>query len=200
MVPTEELDEYPRRSRVVKYAIVVAAAVLGIGVLYYLLQPTDGEVRLPSFELPLLEGDGTLTDDELKGSPVVLNFFASWCGPCIEEAPLLERTWKKYQDEGVRFVGVNIEDTEDRALDFVRTYGITFPVVTDYDKELLGGLDLIEGLPQTVFIAPDGRLSSVTAGDAAEGGRGGTTALGAIEPEVLESRIQALLDDAGQGP
>lgn len=199
MVPTEELDEYPRRSRVAKYAIVLAAAVLGIVVLVYLLQPADGQVSLPSFELPLLEENGTLSKEDLVGSPVVLNFFASWCGPCIEEAPLLERTWKKYKDEGVKFVGVNVQDTEDRALDFVRNYGITFPVVKDYDKELLGGLGLIEGLPQTVFIAPDGRLSSVTAGDAAEGGRGGTTALGAIEPEMLETRIQALLDDTEEG-
>jgi thiol-disulfide isomerase/thioredoxin len=202
MVPTEELDEYPRRSRVAKYAIIAAAAVIGVVVLVYLLQPADSgrPQTLPDFELPLLEESGTLSSSELEGSPVVFNFFASWCGPCIEEAPLLERTWKEYGARGVRFVGVNIEDTEERARDFVRKYGITFPVVLDYDKELLGGLGLIEGLPQTVFVAADGKLLSVTAGDAAGTGQGGTTTLGAIEAEVLEERIKSLLEDDGGGP
>ena len=203
MVPTEELDEYPRRSRVAKYAIVAAAAVIGAVVLLYLLQPADTSGRpqtLPDFELPLLEESGTLSSSELEGSPVVLNFFASWCVPCIDEAPLLERTWKKYEAEGVRFVGVNIEDTEERARDFVREYGITFPVVLDYDKKLFEGLRLIQGLPQTVFVGADGELTSVTAGEAAGSGQGGTTTLGAIEADVLETRIQALLEEDGGGP
>jgi cytochrome c biogenesis protein CcmG/thiol:disulfide interchange protein DsbE len=203
MVPTEELEEYPRRSRVAKYAVIAALVVIGAVALVYVLQPADdseGPQKLPAFELPLLEGDGTLSSDDLEGSPVVLNFFASWCIPCIEEAPLLERAWKEHGDAGVEFVGVNIEDTEDRALDFVREHGITFPVVKDYDKELFGDLGLIQGLPQTVFVTSEGELLAVTAGDAAGGGQGGTTTLGAIDGAVLEERIQALLGGDDEGP
>lgn len=91
----------------------------------------------------------------LKGRPVVLNFFASWCVPCAAEAPLLEQSARTYQAKGVIFIGVIYEDTEQNGIDFARQYGVTYPVVGDPS----GAIAIAYGVtaaPETVFINPKG--------------------------------------------
>ena len=195
MVPTNELEGFPKTSRTKRIALwagIGVAVAVGLVVVLRPAEDSGGPKPAPEFELPLLAGEGTLSSRSLRGSPVVLNFFASWCAPCRDEAPLLQRAFERYRSQGVRFVGVNVQDTEDNAKRFVKEFGITFPVVKDYDQELRRDLNLL-GLPQTIFITDDWTLSSVTAGDQL-GSVGGTATLGAISAEELTSRIEALLD------
>ena len=196
MVPTEELDGYARPARA-RRVIAAVAAVAALSVAAYLaLRPADQE-RPPEFELPLLSG-GTLSSRELAGSPVVLNFFASWCEPCRDEAPLLESAWRTYRDNGVRFVGVDVNDTEEDARRFVREFDITYPVVRDANDRLVEALG-VYGLPQTFFIDDDWRLLHVASGEEIGSRTRDVVPLGAISEAQLRRNVERLLQQTEDG-
>jgi cytochrome c biogenesis protein CcmG/thiol:disulfide interchange protein DsbE len=123
----------------------------------------------------------------------LLNFFASWCAPCREEAPLLQAAWREHRDDGVQIVGVDVNDTEDGARRFVREFGITYPVVRDVDDKLIGELG-VRGLPQTFFINQDWELSNVASGEQVGDERRQVVPLGAISRRTLEANIERLLE------
>ena len=197
MVPIDELADGGRArrgARVVRWLVVAAVAGTAIALAF---RPAS-EPRVPDFELPVL-GGGTMSSEDLKGSPVVLNFFASWCAPCREEAPVLQEAWERYRDEGVRFVGVNVQDTAAGARAFVREFGITYPVVRDADQDVAEDLR-VYGLPQTFFVTDEWTLHGAEAGDtvgASEGGR--PLQLGAIAPRALERRVEDLIAASDEG-
>ncbi len=89
----------------------------------------DLEGRAPAFTLPRLDAPGSLSLASLRGKAVVLNFWASWCDPCEEEAEELEAAWRTYRERGLVVVGVDSEDFDEDARGFMRRYGITYPVV-----------------------------------------------------------------------
>jgi cytochrome c biogenesis protein CcmG/thiol:disulfide interchange protein DsbE len=198
VIPIDELEGYPKRTSVVRYVVyaVVATALLG-GAIYGIVAPApDGDMRsgrpAPDFSLVSLTGE-PLTSRQLRGAPVVLNFWASWCAPCREEAPLLEAKWREYRDQGVRFIGVNIRDHAADAREFVDRYGITFPILRDPDQQLAAELGVGIGLPQTFFITEDWNLIATVTGR--ELTRvGGVQVLGAISEEELDRNIRALLE------
>ncbi len=101
--------------------------------------------------------DGSVALRELRGTPLVLNFWASWCDPCRAEAKVLERAWKEQSSGGVLFVGLDVQDAREDARDFIAQFGLTFPHVRDpgNDTQRAWG---VTGLPETYFIAADGRV------------------------------------------
>ena len=147
--------------------------------------------RLPDFELTRLDQDGTLTEADLAGRPVVVNFWASWCIPCREEAELLQATYEEYADEGVVFLGVNIKDSNVDAKEFIDEYGMTYPVVHDPNEELARALG-VNGIPETFFIDDESELIGSAAGPRQEQ-RGGVQWLGPISEEALITNIDILL-------
>jgi len=197
MVPSNELEGYraqPRSRRAVVLALVALAAAAAVAgaVLTPAGEETAPPEKLPEFVLPSLTGEGTVSGKSLEGSPVVINFWASWCLPCREEAPLLERAWRSYRDEGLVVIGVNARDSEADAKSFVREFDITYPVVVDEDLELMHEMSSIEGWPQTFFVERDGDLSTAPA-RGNRGRDGNTVDLGALESAALKRRIEALL-------
>lgn len=138
---------------------------------------------VPDFSLPTLEpyrdewGD-TLEYDEFVGeAPLVINFWASWCVPCRNEAPLLGAAWQEYGDR-VQFLGINYQDQEADALDFIEEFGHTFP--SGADPRGGAGLDFgLFGVPTTYFVDLGGTIRTVK--------------LGEISAGELESNIQGLL-------
>ena len=123
----------------------------------------------PGFTLPKLGEEGTLSLADLRGKAVIVNFWASWCYPCEQEAPLLEETWRKHRDEGLVVLGVNFNDFRSDALRFVRDTGLTYPSVVDRGSEVVGKYGL-KGVPETFFVDRQGRLvGSRIAGPVHEG-------------------------------
>lgn len=174
---------------------LVLGAILVCLLAFGLLRPAPpgatGPRTLPAFDLPLLDGSGRLSDEDLAGSPVVLNLWASWCAPCREEAPALEKTWRRYKSRGVLFVGVDVQDRPGPAKAFVREFGITYPIVSDPEQTVPKALGEAKRLPLTFFIDREGNLLD------GEGDGGAATALGTVTEDDLAQMIELLLEEDG---
>ena len=200
--PEEQLERPWHR----RLSVLVPALVLIGLVAYGALTRVEPKVAVgggaPDFELPLLDGSGTLSSDDLKGGPVVINFFASWCYPCRLEAPELEKLSREYASHGVRFVGVNVQgglppmflDSNEAALDFVHEYDITFPTVADRDGKLAKDLMDFYGLPQTFFINHEWEFAGASSGNQVDD-REGAVVLGAVSEQKLREEIDAMLEE-----
>ncbi len=196
MVPIDELEDFGSKSRTRKLIAIgvvgaVAAAALGYGLLQPAPDRSSAGRAAPDFELPLLTSEGTLSSEELKGSPVVVNFFASWCAPCREEAPLLQQTWEEYRDQGVTFIGVSIRDAASDAEDFIQEFGITYPVVHDPAEALAAKIG-VRGLPETYFIDEEWRFAGASSGKRIAN-RQGTVWFGPISEEELKRALDRML-------
>jgi cytochrome c biogenesis protein CcmG, thiol:disulfide interchange protein DsbE len=110
--------------------------------------------RAPNFTSPLLGGGGSVTLSDLRGKPVLLNFWASWCAPCRDEAPLLERAFATYGDS-VHFLGVDLRDARTEATRFQRTFRIGYRSVRDEGFRIYDDYGLT-GQPETFFIDQNG--------------------------------------------
>lgn len=191
--------ETPRRTRpLLRILIAIVPAVAFMALLWFGLARSQSTAvvgrEAPDFSLPLLSG-GTLTDEDLRGKPVVVNFWASWCIPCREEAPLLERTWRKYKDQGVVFLGVNVRDAEPDARDFVEKFDMTYPVVRDLNEVLIRGFG-VKGLPETFFVDDEWAFIGTAAGPRTSS-QEGTVVLGAISEDELIDNVEILIRRAG---
>lgn len=111
----------------------------------------------PQFALPRLDGEGALDLASLRGKVVVINFWASWCIPCREEAKALEATWQRYKDWGVVVLGVNVQDLVPEAQRFLKETRTTFPVIRDKDNTIYRAYGLT-GVPETFFVDRQGRI------------------------------------------
>ena len=146
-------------ARAFKVAALLLPAVAVISLLWVAVArrsgpPEPGEAA-PKFTAPLLLGDGSLSLAELEGRPVVLNFWASWCPPCRDEAPLLRRAHEVYGDR-VAIVGVDVKDSRTDAAAFAERYGLDYPLVRD-DGSIYADYGLT-GQPETFFIDSEGTI------------------------------------------
>jgi cytochrome c biogenesis protein CcmG, thiol:disulfide interchange protein DsbE len=108
----------------------------------------------PAFEASLLDGPGTLSLEDLKGKPAVLNFWASWCKPCEDEAPALKRAHEEYGDR-VSIVGIGIRDARSDAQEFIARHGLDYAQVRDEDLRVYRDFGLT-GQPETFFLDAEG--------------------------------------------
>jgi len=132
----------------------------------------------PPFELTLLDGETTISLDDLHGQPVVLNAWASWCPPCREEAPTLERVSNDLRSEGVQFVGIVSDDTATSASDYADEAGLDFPHALDdgsFDEAYS-----VEVLPTTYVLDADGGVVAKHSGP------------------ISEARLRVLIEEARQ--
>lgn len=146
---------------------VIGIAVLFIAFFAYALvakreapRPSSGQA--PDFTLALFRGfQGNLGDkvalQDLKGKHVVLNFWASWCDPCKEEATTLQQAAVDYADKNVVFIGADYLDQEPAAMRYLQQFKITYPNGPDLRSEIARRYR-IQGVPETFFIKPDGTV------------------------------------------
>ncbi len=113
--------------------------------------------QAPDFTLGLFDGSTFHLGDVLAtGKPVVVNFWASWCVPCADEAPILEAAWRRDRQR-VTFVGVDVQDVDADALAFIRKYGISYPNGSGNAGPISVSYGM-RGVPETYFVSPDGRV------------------------------------------
>ncbi|MGH2934596.1 MAG: TlpA family protein disulfide reductase [Gaiellaceae bacterium] len=118
----------------------------------------------PVFTLSRLTGTGSIDLASLRGKPVVLNFWASWCIPCKSEAQVLEQAWQRYRKQGVAFVGVDFHDVTGDARRFVGAHGLTFPMVEDGSGNVTSGRYGISQVPETYVVGRTGKIVMHIAG------------------------------------
>jgi cytochrome c biogenesis protein CcmG, thiol:disulfide interchange protein DsbE len=117
----------------------------------------------PALELPRLAGTGSQSLADYRGKVVVLNFWASWCKPCREESPLLERWHDRIKERDATVLGIDVQDVREDALDFIREYGLTYPMLRD-GEGLTRESFAILGFPETFVIDRRGRIAAVARG------------------------------------
>jgi len=118
----------------------------------------------PEINLKSMAGD-QITLSQLTGHPVLVNFWATWCGPCREEFPALERANRKYKSQGLVVIGVNTGDegSDDLVNTFARNSVVSFPIVRDAGDRL-GRMYNIKGLPTSVFVDKTGVIRDIVVG------------------------------------
>jgi len=134
----------------------IAACVLA---LFAVLPATAAESRgqaASDFALKSLSG-ANVRLSEHRGEVVLVNFWATWCGPCRQEMPLLNQIYQRYHGVGLELLGVNIDDTGGRATDMARTLGIGFPVLFD-DSKTVSRQYQVNTMPTTLLIGRDGTV------------------------------------------
>jgi cytochrome c biogenesis protein CcmG, thiol:disulfide interchange protein DsbE len=161
------------RVRLAAQGAAVAVVVALLGLLVWKVTRGESEVtsslsrggtpHAPAFTLERLDGKGTLSLASLRGRAVVLNFWASWCGPCKDEAPLLQQASQRWRGKGVAFVGVDVKDFRGDARKFLERYGVTYPNVHDGKGSTIGRYG-VTGYPETYFIDARGRVRYRIAG------------------------------------
>ncbi|WP_054522074.1 TlpA family protein disulfide reductase [Thermanaerothrix daxensis] len=158
-------------SRSLSPVIIVVSFVLLIGFLYLIGQglrrayagPIAIGQKVPAFELTTFEGAVIRTAD-WQGKVIVVNFWASWCKPCEQEAADLEQAWQRYRPGGeVLFLGVDYVDTEPEARAFIEKFGLTYPNGPDL-RTKISQMFRIQGVPETYIIDRGGRLAFVKKG------------------------------------
>ncbi len=160
VLATETTILQKRRIRPLAIAtsFLILAAILGLlgwGLVKAQQQPVSAG-NAPDFTLTSFDGR-TYTLSKLRGQVVIINFWASWCPPCRQEAAYLEQTWRKYKDQGVIFIGVDYVDTEKAALAYIKEFDITYFNGPDVGTRVAQAYN-IKGVPETYFVAKNGEL------------------------------------------
>ncbi len=181
----------PRRKSNLFFGVALAVtlgvlALMAMAVKQRMSPPLESG-SAPTFELKTFEGQ-TIRLADLRGKAVAVNFWASWCQPCREEAPFLEAAWRKYKDRGFVLIGVDYVDTESEARKYMKEFDLTYPNGPDV-QTLISQAYHITGVPETYFITKEGKL---LAGKDANG-RPYANWIGPISKAALEERIEKML-------
>jgi cytochrome c biogenesis protein CcmG, thiol:disulfide interchange protein DsbE len=172
------------------WAIVAGIVVMLIASLLALLlikppQKSLCDEPAPAWTLNLFDeyrgglDQSSISLEDLRGKGVVLNFWASWCKPCEEEAAALEAAWQRYKDKGIAFIGVDYLDQEPAAKRYLEKFGVSYPNGPDLASKISKRYT-IRGVPETFFIDPDGNLV-------------GCRKVGPLSPGELDQRIAEIM-------
>lgn len=159
-------------------AVVVLAGGLAIGNALFNREqiPRAGD-KAPPFQVGDLEG-GRRSLSEWAGKPLVLNFWGTFCPPCTEEMPALQRQSAKWAERGVGVVGMNLGENAVTVRSFIQQYGIRFPIYMDVDDTVRKAYG-VNQYPTTFFIRPDGRIHKII--------------IGKMDEATIDSTVEAML-------
>ena len=159
----DEPQPAPRRRGFSLGSFVLLGAIVIVAIIFALqlarqkqTQPTAGPA--PDFTVTTYDGE-EISLSALRGQVVVVNFWASWCIPCRDEAPILEAAWQRYRDQGVVILGIAYVDTPTNSLAFMDEFDITYPNAPDTGTRISGAYH-ITGVPETFVIDKDGQIAA----------------------------------------
>jgi len=157
------------RSLAVFLAVLAVIGLLGYG----LLTKGSGALvavgeQMPDAELPTLDGEGTGSISDHRGKWVLVNIWASWCLPCREESPALQRFYEEHRADGLVVLGIDSKDVTSDALAFVEEFGLTYPQLRDAEGEYPDELG-VTGFPESFLVDPQGEVALVRTGPVTEG-------------------------------
>jgi cytochrome c biogenesis protein CcmG/thiol:disulfide interchange protein DsbE len=164
-----------RRAKLVAQGVAIGLVALLFVLLVWALATEEGgdlaaaanrgdRPEAPEFALERLDGEGELALSSLQGKAVVLNFWASWCLPCKDEAPYLEQVWQDNRERGLVVVGLDAKDFRRDARRFADRFGLTFPLVFDGPGDTLGSWG-VTGFPETFVLDREGKVVQAFLGD-----------------------------------
>ncbi len=147
-----------RKTQVILGTVVLFAVVFSLLMLFS--KPASNtnngnQKKAPDFTIKTFEGEN-ITLSKLTDKPVVVNFWASWCGPCRVEAKALEETWKKYENK-IYFLGLNYRDNKKDALAFIKEFKVSYP--NGPDNNNIANNYGLTGVPETFVINTDGEIT-----------------------------------------
>jgi peroxiredoxin len=177
--------------------VVLAVLVVGAVAGYLVSRPAEVVVapgaEAPEISLPFLGGGGRVTSSDLEGEILVLNFWGSFCPPCRDEAPILDRAHREYRDDGVVVLGIDVQrDSDAAALRFADEFGMTYRLLKDRGGELAATLEVNDRfLPQTFFVHRDGTFAEVEVAGLTTGNR--TSFFGGLEWDELSEQLDSML-------
>ena len=143
------------KPQLLRSARALLAAMVGVCTIAFAAPIAPGGLA-PDFTLRTLDGPN-LRLQEQRGRVVLVNFWATWCGPCRQEMPHLNRLYEKYRASGFVLLGVNVDDDQGKAAGVAAKLGLKFPVLLDTDKKVSQLYDM-SAMPATVLIDKDGRV------------------------------------------
>lgn len=163
----QQPDSRQRKALLFWRAVFVAIPVIFVALLAWRLWQTNASEHradgtAPPLQFTTFEGE-TIDLASLRGKGVVVNFWASWCDPCRDEAELLEQAWRREQDKGIVFLGLDYLDQEPQAKTYLAEYDITYPNGPDLRSEVARRYG-IKGVPETFFIDPEGKIVETVIG------------------------------------
>jgi peroxiredoxin len=121
-----------------------------------LITPLADKKLAPNFKLSDMDGKSHQLSD-YRGQPVIINFWATWCPPCREELPSMNRGWAKIKSQGIAMLAINVGEDEDTIFTFTGDYPIDFTILLDSSAEVINQWP-IKGLPTTFVVDPQGRI------------------------------------------
>lgn len=175
--PAPSTSKSKRTGIVIAFAVVLALLLLLAGGLKKAQAGPLDRGMAPEITLTGYDGREFKLSD-LRGQVVIVNFWASWCPPCREEAAYLEQTWRKYEGKGVVFVGVDWVDTQKEALAYIDEFDITYINGPDIGTRAAQAYN-IQGVPETFYVAKNGELRGVH--------------IGPLKSPELDEKIEELL-------
>ena len=140
-------------------AVIVLTSVLVSGVVAGCSSSPAQSARIgnpaPNFKLPNLEGK-TVSLSDLRGKPVMLNFWATWCPPCRAEMPHIQQVYEEWSDNGLVVLAINLGESSSKVKEFVQSYGLSFPVLLDTKRDIAEKYNIRGLIPTTFFIDKNG--------------------------------------------
>lgn len=135
---------------------------------------------MPETTLSTLDGEGSGSLADYRGKWVLINVWASWCGPCRDEAPELQAFYEEYGGENFEVLGIDTEETSDAGQGFVDEFALTYPMLHDGDGAYRDELRT-KGVPENFLVDPDGKLALLQAGP--------------VDEAILEEQIAPMIEE-----